>query len=138
MADEDTRFLKSVRILAEVDEDSLGTMAERMERKTYHSGEFVLMKGEVPTTLFIIREGSVLVNIRPKKGDPFTKALSPGDFFGEMSFLEGTAATASIKATQDGTEILAIPHSSIESVMASQPAVRQALLDTIASRRTPA
>ncbi len=135
MTNEDTQFLKSISILSEVGEDALGDMAESMERRQYHSGEVVLLKGELPTTLFFVREGKVAVHVKPKKGEAFTKELAQGDFFGEMSFLEGTSAMASIKAAQDGTEILAIPHQKMEAVMRDQPGVRQALLNTIAARR---
>ena len=46
--------------------------------------------------------------------------LHPGQVFGEMSFMDGSRATASVVATES-CEVLEIPHAALESLLEDRP-----------------
>lgn len=137
---EDTMFLKSsVDVLSFFNVEQLRRVTPDIEHKTYSKGDTIIFKGEISDSFFIVKKGGVAVNLKPKPGtsDPVVVALAAGDFFGEMSLLEDTAATALVKASEDGTEILAIPSASFQKLLEMQPLLKKGLLDRIAKRRPP-
>ena len=77
-----------------------------------------------------------MARVNPKSKDMTQVAeLKPGQFFGEMSLLEDKMAEATLKAGEDGTEIVTIPQQPFRAVMAAQPAIRAAIEQRIVSRR---
>lgn len=140
MPNEDTMFLKmSVDVLSFFDPEQLRRITPDIERNTYNKGETVIFKGQITEGFYIIKKGSVLVIMKPKPGetDPVKIPLAAGDFFGEMSLLEETAATASVRAAVNDTEILTIPSGSFQKLLEMQPMMKKGLLDKIAARRPP-
>lgn len=137
---EDTMFLKtSVDVLSFFDPDQLRRITPDIERATYKKGETVIFKGQITDGFYIIKKGSVSVFVKPKPGqsEPTVVPLGTGDFFGEMSLLEETAATAAVKAAVDDTEILTIPSGSFQKLLEMQPLLKKGLLDKINARRPP-
>lgn len=132
---DDTMFLKNkVDILSLFNEDQLRKVTPDIEHQNYAKGETVLLKGEVTSGFYIIKRGKV--SVLSRKGEvEHRKELQAGEFFGEISLLEDTAATASIKAVEDGTEVLMIPHQSFQKLLQMHPIIKKALLDRVAADR---
>ncbi len=121
MPHEDTMFLNTkVDILSFFDPDQLRKVTPDIEHNTYKSGESIVFKGQITDGFYIIKQGKVMVNTKNSKGRPVSVKLEVGDFFGEMSVLEDTASTSSIKAAADGTEVLTIPHDSFQKLIGMQ------------------
>lgn len=140
MPNEDTVFLKtSVDVLSFFDPEQLRRVTPDIEHRAYNKGETVIFKGQITEGFYIIKKGKVSVLLKPKAGESSaaTVELVTGDFFGEISILEETAATASIKAAEDGTDILTIPHASFQKLLEMQPLLKKGLLDKVAKRRPP-
>ena len=51
------------------------------------------------------------------------------------SLLESTAATATVKAIEDDTEILMVPHNSFQYLLKENPLLGNALQERIAARK---
>ena len=140
MPNEDTIFLKtSVDVLSFFDPEQLRRVTPDIERKEYKKDETVIFKGQITDAFYIIKKGRVKVALKPKPGEAAAASveLKAGDFFGEMSLLEDIAATASVKAAEDGVEILMIPHASFQKLMDMQPLLKKGLLEKINARRPP-
>lgn len=136
MPNDDTIFLKTkVDVLSFFNEDQLRRVTPDIERNSYGKGDVVILKGEVTSGFYIVKKGKVSVQTKTPQGLQ-TSELAAGDFFGEISLLENTAATASIKSVEDGTEILVIPHGSFQKLLEMQPLMKKALLDKVAARKT--
>ncbi|MBI4051714.1 MAG: cyclic nucleotide-binding domain-containing protein [Elusimicrobia bacterium] len=137
MPQDDTIFLKTkVDILSFFNEAQLRRITPDIEHCIYAKGQMILLKGEVTTGFFIVKKGKVAVIQKSKTGSLVTQELSTGDFFGEISMLEGMTATASIKAVEEDTEVLIIPHASFQTLLEMQPLLKQALLEKASSRKT--
>ena len=77
----------------------------------YHSGEDIIVEGELDDCFYIIIKGSVAVN----KGSQTIRTLGIGDCFGEMGYLTKTKRTASIRAEGE-TSLLKINSTVISQV----------------------
>ncbi|HOW28671.1 MAG TPA: cyclic nucleotide-binding domain-containing protein [Elusimicrobiota bacterium] len=133
---DDTLFLKKqVDIMAALDENQLRTMTPDIEHHTYKNGQTVLMKGEITDQFFIIKTGRVVVLATINKEKTQVAELKAGDFFGEISFLESTSATATIRSLEDNTEILVIPGPSFRKLMQLRPDLEKALRQKVADRK---
>jgi len=132
MPHDDTIFLKSnVDILSFFNVDQLRRVTPDIEHNSYKDAQLILFKGAITEGFYIIKKGSV--KVQGKGTGP--ALLKAGDFFGEMSLLEDIANMESIRAAEDGTEILTIPHASFEKLLGMQPLLKKALLDKIAARK---
>ena len=69
--------------------------------RTYGDAELICREGESSAEMFVIRRGSVRVFKASPRGELDLAVLSKGDFFGEMSVLEGLPRDASAQALGD-------------------------------------
>ncbi|MBI3548431.1 MAG: cyclic nucleotide-binding domain-containing protein [Elusimicrobia bacterium] len=136
MPNDDTIFLKTkVDILSFFNEDQLRRVTPDIERKSYASGEMIVLRGEVTSGFYIIKKGKVSANSKEKDGSARKQDLNAGDFFGVMSLLENQSSDATIKAAEDGTEVLTIPAASFQKLLEMQPLLKKSLLDKVAASR---
>jgi CRP-like cAMP-binding protein len=73
--------------------------------RTYGDAELICREGEASAEMFVIRRGSVRVFKASPRGELDLAVLAKGDFFGEMSVLEGLPRDASAQALGE-TEVL--------------------------------
>lgn len=66
--------------------------------RTFADAELICREGESSAEMFVIRRGSVRVFKASPRGELELAVLSKGDFFGEMSVLEGLPRDASARA----------------------------------------
>ncbi len=82
----------------------------------------LLQQGEPAKALYILLEGTVSVSILiGKEGEKFNKEIakmSTGEIVGEMSFLDGSMPSATVKAA-DNCFVLALPRESLAQKMQS-------------------
>jgi len=97
-------------------------LLQSSERKSYKTGDALIQEGEKQTSLFVIVKGEVKVQ---RDHDGFAIELSragPGEIFGDMSFIEGQAASASVVAGDEEVLAFVITHAHIASLMGQNPA----------------
>jgi CRP-like cAMP-binding protein len=66
--------------------------------KSYRSGEIILAQGIVTRAIFVIDEGAVRVERHNGKRYAPLAILGPGEFFGEMSFIDGAPTSTRVVA----------------------------------------
>lgn len=66
--------------------------------RTFADAELICREGESSAEMFVIRRGSVRVFKASPRGELELAVLTKGDFFGEMSVLEGLPRDASAQA----------------------------------------
>ena len=89
----------------------------------------IARQGEIGSGLFIIVDGHVRV---VRDGQVVTR-LGPGEFFGELSVLDGAPRNATVTA-EVPTTCLAVATWDAERVMLEEPTVALALLRVLAGR----
>ena len=101
-------------------------VANEVEFRAEHA---IARQGEIGSGLFIIVDGRVRV---VRDGAVVTR-LGPGEFFGELSVLDGAPRNATVTA-EVPTTCLAVATWDAERVMREEPGVALALLRVLAGR----
>lgn len=89
-------------------------LLQTSERKMYKPGDTLIKEGEQQTNMYVIVKGEV--KVQRDHGEGFMIELSrhgPGEIFGDMSFIEGQAASASVVAAEDEVLAFVINHDHI-------------------------
>ncbi len=103
------RFLKATDIFKGLSEPDLQLLIPFLRLKHFERGDWILKEGETGEELFFIKEGEaeVLKGENHKQQPLRLAVLKPGDWIGEMSFLEKEKRSASVRAV-DKTEVLVL------------------------------
>jgi CRP/FNR family transcriptional regulator, cyclic AMP receptor protein len=123
------RHLQRVPLFSGFNEDELRRVAELSRIAEVPAGTVVTQIGEPGDAFFIIIDGSVAVRTPVGAGSQ----LQPGDFFGEMSLLDGEPRSATIVATTD-LRLLIVDRSHFWRLLDEAPDLVRRIL-TILSRR---
>jgi CRP-like cAMP-binding protein len=116
-----------------LDRDSLSAIAASLRTRRYRKGEVIFHEGDPGDCLFVVASGTVKVVLPSEDGEEAILAsLSRGDFFGELALLDGAPRSAGAVALQ-ATEMLVLPREQFGAMVASQPAIRDALLSSLAA-----
>ncbi len=127
--DRRTELLAQAPLLDGVDPEGIATIAQRVVEVDFAKDHVIARQGEVGTGFFLVASGRVRV-VR----DGRTIAhIGPGDFFGELSVLDGLPRVAQVIADEP-TVCLALASWDFEAVVREQPAVALAILRGLATR----
>ena len=81
----------------------LESLARAFTAVAVPAGEIVLREGEVGDSLFIVAEGMLDVLVHTGGGDVEVGALAAGDSFGEISLIERSPRSATVRAREAAT-----------------------------------
>jgi len=92
-------------------EEDRQLLSETAEHRHYEPDEVILAEGEQRNALFVIQDGSARVERAHMEFSLEIARLEAGELFGEMGFIEGLPASASILADGPTTvEIIDVAH----------------------------
>ena len=92
-----TESLRRVPLFAGLDRKELELLAKLAKEQRYEPGATIVKTGAGGHGLYIIKEGNVSVVRDGKK----VASMGPGQFFGEISVLDGGPRTADVRADTD-------------------------------------
>jgi CRP/FNR family transcriptional regulator, cyclic AMP receptor protein len=122
-------LLAAAPLFAEVDGAGMDRIAERAVEVEFAANHVIARQGEIGTGFFVIVSGGA----RVVRDGAVIARLGSGDFFGELSVLDGRPRVAQVIA--DGpTTCLALASWDFEAVIRDQPAVALAVMRGLARR----
>jgi CRP-like cAMP-binding protein len=124
-----TELLGRCRLFAGLTPDDLPSLAMVATEVEFAAGRVIARQGEVGTGFFIVSRGRV----RVIRGGHAVAELGPGEFFGELSVLDGLPRTAQVVADEP-TTCLALASWDLERVLLERPALMLAILRGLATR----
>jgi CRP/FNR family cyclic AMP-dependent transcriptional regulator len=127
--DETIRLLARTRLFANVDAAGLERIASRVSELDVPGDRVIARQGEVGTGFFVIVSGEVRVI---RDGETLAH-LGPGEFFGELSVLDGRPRIAQVVSAEP-TTCLALASWDFEAIVQEQPSVAMAILRELAGR----
>ena len=128
------KLLQSVSLFWDLTEEELGYISVKMVSKNYDAGQIILLEASEGEQCFFVTEGSVKITRLSKKGrEAILAILSDGDFFGEMSLLDGEFRSANVVALDD-TEVLTLNRNDFLLVLKNYPQIAIRLLKEMATR----
>lgn len=126
--------LSAVDIFAPLTVEETATLAVAAVRHIFAPGETVIRAGDPGSSMFVLHNGRVQVQVS-ENGTPRTVAvLNEGDFFGEMALFTGEPRTANVVALEE-TEVLEIGHEAMKRLFDTNPDLVESLSHIIAERR---
>jgi CRP/FNR family transcriptional regulator, cyclic AMP receptor protein len=130
-----TDLLKGVDLFSALDDSQLDTIAQMIIEKTYRKADIILMEDDDSNqSLFIIAKGEVKVVLTAEDGrEAILASLKEGDFFGEMSLLDGEPRSATVRAVEE-SRLLTIRREDFLSAMKKQPDLALTLLGEMSRR----
>jgi CRP/FNR family transcriptional regulator, cyclic AMP receptor protein len=121
-------ILATVPLFALLDDQERTTLAERIDVVTYPAGATVYHLGDPGDALFIVREGQVDIWFKTDTGDRIVvETARVGDYFGEISLVDGGPRTANALVTSDLTA-LCVDRGDLDELFRLQPAAAMDLL----------
>lgn len=112
-------LLARMPMLKMFSKEQLGMILKYTTIRIYEFGETIIAEGALERTFFIMISGSVYVL---KNGVRLSTLDKPGDLFGEMTIIDGSARSASIVA-QERTICIGINASFLENAADSEQAL---------------
>lgn len=123
--------LSLVPLFRDVSAADLAMLAGAVRSRRFRRGEVVFHQGDPGDALYVVVEGRVKITLPSDTGDEAILAtLRPGDFFGELSLLDGAPRSATAVAL-DPTETLVLGRDRVRDLIDRVPSFRDALLTAI-------
>jgi CRP/FNR family transcriptional regulator, cyclic AMP receptor protein len=91
-------------------------------------GEVIVRAGDAGDAFYLVVSGKASVEAKPR-----TRTLGAGDFFGEMSLIDGEPRSATITATTE-LQAMILPRRSFVKVVQQEPRLALALMAELAAR----
>jgi CRP-like cAMP-binding protein len=127
--DRRTELLASCRLFSAVEPTDLAAVANRAIEVDFPANHVIARQGEIGTGFFLIVSGSVKVI----RGGEEVAVLGPGDFFGELSVLDGQPRVAQV-VTVEPTRCLGLASWDFEQALLESPSLALSILRGLAAR----
>jgi CRP/FNR family transcriptional regulator, cyclic AMP receptor protein len=127
--DRRTELLAGCALFSGLGANELAAVAESATEVEFPAGRVIARQGEVGTGFFIVVEGEA----RVIRDGVLLAALGPGEFFGELSVLDGLPRIAQVVAELP-TRCLAIASWDFERVLLEHPGLTLSILRELAGR----
>jgi small-conductance mechanosensitive channel/CRP-like cAMP-binding protein len=126
--------LAAVDIFAPLSAEETTMLAKAASSHVFAPGETVIRAGDPGSSMFVVHNGRVSVQISENGRARTVATLSEGAFFGEMALFTGEPRTANIVAVEE-TEVLEIGHAAMKQVFDANPDLVESLTHIITERR---
>jgi small-conductance mechanosensitive channel/CRP-like cAMP-binding protein len=126
--------LSAVDIFAPLSVEETAMLAQAAVSHVFAPSETVIRAGEAGSSMFVVHNGRVSVQINENGVARSVATLNEGDFFGEMALFTGEPRAANIVALEE-TEVLEIGHDAMKKVFDTNPDLVESLSFIIAERR---
>ncbi len=121
---------EKINLLPQISPDDLAQLSKVFSSFQVKAGEDIVRQGETGGAFYVIikgRVGVVVLRENDRQGSEVAQ-LGPGNFFGEMSILEGAARMATVRALTD-CHLLKIPQEHFEMIERQFPQFQQLIVD---------
>jgi len=127
-------ILKSVSIFSDLSDSDLSSILDKMVQHTFKKSQIILMEDRIGEHCFFLTHGRVKITRLSSDGREVILALlGKGEFFGEMSLLDGEARSANVVALER-TEALTLNVADFMNTLEIYPKVAINLLCELAVR----
>ena len=100
----------------------LQTLANFSNVKRYPGGTYLFHEGDAGSEMYVVLEGKVMISkFIPGGGEEALAILQRGDFFGEMSLIDGAPRSADAKAFQGPVTVVSFDQQTLDEVELVDP-----------------
>jgi CRP/FNR family transcriptional regulator, cyclic AMP receptor protein len=129
------RQLKKFMLFKGLNEKELGAVSKFIQKKDMPANNVILAEGAGGgKTLYMINKGKVKVSRMNQEGQEVVLTiLGKGDFFGEMSLIDGSKKSADV-TTVEASQVLAIPGKDFMTLLKKHHKVSMNLMQVLCRR----
>ncbi|MFL5320432.1 MAG: DUF1003 domain-containing protein [Myxococcaceae bacterium] len=130
----DVALLAEVPLFSTLDEAERAVLAENLDEVTFQAGQHVFRRGDPGGSIYIVSGGEVQIYLEDSTGSKIVfETAKAGDFFGELSLLDGDPRSADALAVTD-TRALRVDRNDLALLFKARPDAALHVL-TIMGRR---
>jgi uncharacterized membrane protein len=130
----DPRMLKAIPLFMSMDDEEHAAIAAIMDEVHFRAGQLIFTAEETGGTFYIVQAGQVELSIVDDDGEKLVlELLESGDFFGELSLLDGGNRSATATAVQS-TDTLVLDRREFLDLLMQRPHMAQDVLISQAKR----
>ncbi len=126
-------LLRNMPLFESLADDETEALLQKLEERELDEGTEVFRAGDDGATLFLIQEGAVEITTGDGKQRTVLASLFPGQFFGEISLLDGAPRSATATATKPCV-LQALDRDDFLSFIASKPQAATKILSEMGER----
>jgi CRP-like cAMP-binding protein len=126
-------LLRKVTLFAGCTKKELAQIALIADEIDFPSGKTLITQGQPGRQFFVVIEGDVKVT---KNGRKLPPARGGSEFFGEISLVSGSPATATV-TTVEPTRALVIAPQHFRALLDRSPAIQRRVLHSFSERLAP-
>jgi CRP-like cAMP-binding protein len=127
-------LVKLVPLFSQLGGDEIREIAQKVRPKLYRRNEQVYRAGDRNSGLLIIHSGRVKIYRISENGhEQLIRALAPGDFTGEMTFITDTE-NDDYAITLEESEICSLHHDDLRNFVLKYPTIAYTMLQTLSER----
>ena len=127
-------MLAEVPLFAQLSDHERAVLAERLDVVTVTAGTTMFNHGDPGGALYVVRSGEVEMFFKNDTGERISlETVGPGQFFGDISLLDGGSRTSSALVKQD-LEALLVDRGDLEALIATSPQAAMHLLAATGER----
>jgi CRP-like cAMP-binding protein len=120
------KVLGDVPLFEGLSQRDLRRIAELAEEVWFPPGKLVIEEGKPPLAFYVILDGQARVVRGPRR--KLLRLLGPGDYFGELSLIDGHPRSASIVA-DSSLDTIRLKRSAFRTMLRSEPDVALRIME---------
>ena len=126
--------LRSVPLFSSLSDESTEQLRDLLTEDNFNTDTQVCRAGDTGDAMFLIEQGRVRISINDDDGNEITLAeLARGDFFGEMSLIDGRKRSANARVIEDA-RLAVLSRNDFLRFVRSNPDVALAMLSALSER----
>lgn len=126
--------LRSVPLFASLDDDAARDLRSRLKEQVVSSNTLLFRQGDQGDAMYLIESGRIRISIQDEDKRNVTLAeLAQGDFFGEMSIIDGRQRSADAQVVED-SRLAILSRDSFLSFVRQNPDVALEMLSALSER----
>ena len=122
--------LAQVQLFEGLSKRQLRRLVDESRQVEHEAGHQVAQEGLGALAFHLVLEGDAEV----RHGDQVVRTLGPGEYFGEISIIDGKPRSATVAAGDNGLSTFAIPYQAFQNLLDDDPAFARTLLTTLCAR----
>ncbi len=127
------RLLDALPVFATLTDEEKTSLAATMTRKNYRAGDVLAKQGDKLTSLFVIRNGVIVISRGDDEEDVELGRLAPGDYFGEDGLFTGAHETGTVRALT-GVVVYEVCQAALGKLMQERPSIADEISLTLSRR----
>ncbi|MEC9488989.1 MAG: Crp/Fnr family transcriptional regulator [Halanaerobium sp.] len=126
--------LQKINLFNNLAREEIILIVDRSVFRFYEAGKVIFTEGEAGGSLYILLQGRVKVSkISPDGKEKILAIIEPGDFFGEMSLIDGRPRSAMAQTLTD-TRLLAVGQEQLQQLFTRHPRIAIKMLAVLSGR----